>query len=413
MTPPRELRKFQDLHILDATCGRHHILIFAALKTTIFTSLDLSDPNDNNYIEEAPIKRIVNSPQQLVALPTPEPSPPPKHVLTKQTVIDKIPVLEKRPAEVQLSNETDPNSGSKASTETVIDVSERKEDSISNLTETDSHLTTIEAVPSAEPVTNNHSLSPPANQSETTPSLNEFEELEMQSALSAVGDVGKMVETGVKSEVDKMITGGMKQVDQMKESASEAIKEAHKDAVNAINTEIVQPVGEKIGELNDKKNALLNDVAEGVKDKTDSVIHVLESKFHLGDSKDDKDDADEDKVLFKKNDMFKNDMTKDVEAQIQTHMADANGHGKSAMDDDKMDSTSMAAMQNDNVTFINDGIDVTDDVTKSMKAELDEMNKGEEMVTEMHTKNEDSLLGEKLVGVKPVAANLLDSRESK
>lgn len=47
--PPHELRKFQDLRILDIAAGLYHILLFAVSKTSPSNSLDItsSDPNEN------------------------------------------------------------------------------------------------------------------------------------------------------------------------------------------------------------------------------------------------------------------------------------------------------------------------------------------------------------------------------
>lgn len=401
VTPPRELRKFQDLHILDATCGRHHILIFAALKTTIFTSLDLSDPNDNNSIEEPSPKQILNNniQQSEPPLSSPKKTPPPLHILTKQNVINNSPILGTESAGVQLSIESDTNC-SKASTDTVIEVEN----------------------PIVVPVSDQKdSLAAQNAEVEPTPSLIEFEELEMDSAFSAVSGVGKMVEHEVKSGVEKMVTDSMKQVDDFKGRTMETIKEAPKEAMKVINNEIVHPVGDKLHELNEKKNEMLNDVVGGVKNKSDSVIHTLESKFHLGDSKD-KDDEADDKVLFKKNESLKNHIEKaaNMEAQKDIQMI-TDKMNDELKKDEKIEvmlsndngKISSSIKNSDDVTFINDGVDVTNDVAKSMKEELDEMEKSDEMINEMHTKNEDSLLGEKLIGVKPLPSNLLDSKESK
>lgn len=333
-------------------------------------------------------------PTKDVQIKPPTSPPAQKHVLTKQSVVNIIPTLEKIPAEVQLSNDTEPSS--RASTETVVEVESHKE-----------------------------TLLPPSNSLEPTPSLSEFEELEMQSAFSAVSDVGKTMETGIKSQVGKIVTDGMKQVDELKDSAVESIKGAQKGAMDAINTEIVKPVGDKINELNEKKNEMLNDVAEGVKGKTDSVIHTLESKFHLGDSKDANDDAD-DKMLFKKNEMTRNlsvhgsDITDKHDGEIGRNQTKSHGtptDDDDAGDDDQSDDSLNRGVDSgiehtENVTFINDGVDVTNDVAKSMKDELDEMTKGDDVLNEVHSKNEDSLLGEKLIGVKPLPSNLLDSKES-
>lgn len=46
--PPHELRKFQDLRILDIAAGLYHILLFAVSKTSASNSFDTSsDPNEN------------------------------------------------------------------------------------------------------------------------------------------------------------------------------------------------------------------------------------------------------------------------------------------------------------------------------------------------------------------------------
>lgn len=47
--PPHELRKFQDLRILDIAAGLYHILLFAVSKSSPSNSLDItsSDPNEN------------------------------------------------------------------------------------------------------------------------------------------------------------------------------------------------------------------------------------------------------------------------------------------------------------------------------------------------------------------------------
>lgn len=52
--PPHELRKFQDLQILDIAAGQHHILLFAVSKLNASTSFDLtsSDANENLSIRK-------------------------------------------------------------------------------------------------------------------------------------------------------------------------------------------------------------------------------------------------------------------------------------------------------------------------------------------------------------------------
>lgn len=54
--PPHELRKFQDLRILDIAAGLHHILLFAVAKSTPSNSFDItsSDPNENIPIHTWP-----------------------------------------------------------------------------------------------------------------------------------------------------------------------------------------------------------------------------------------------------------------------------------------------------------------------------------------------------------------------
>lgn len=394
VTPPRELRKFQDLHILDATCGLHHILIFAALKNTIFTSLDnsSSDANDNGILVQEPpaVKSINNNIQQRSV--TPSDTSPQTHVLTKQSALSKIPILTRKSAEIQQSDETDPSS-SQASIDTVIHVKQ------SELTD-DKTLDLL---------------------LEKTASLNEFEKLEMDSAMNAISGVGKLVEHEVTTEVNKVVTDGMKQMNEIKDKTIETIKEAPKEAMKVIDTEIIKPASEKIHELNEKKNEVINDVVDSVKGKTDSVIQTLESKFHMGDSTENMNTENE--VLFKKNETLKNNLEKDAhfEAQngsgmekhrekvdnlmskdekIEVHLKEENGKITSSI------------KNGEDVTFINDGIDVTNDVAKCMKDEIDEMDQTDEMVTELLSKKEDSLLGEKLISIKPTPSNLLDSKQS-
>lgn len=397
VTPPRELRKFQDLHILDATCGLHHILIFAALKNTIFTSLDnsSSDANDNGaFVEEPPAVKTVNNNNQQRSVTPPDTSPQ-RHVLTKQSGFSKIPVLSKKSAEIQNSDETDPSS-SQASTDTVIHVKP------------------------SEPTDNNQKNLTVDTPLGRTPSLNEFEKLEMDSALNAVSGVGKLVEHEVTSEVNKVVSDGIKQMDEIKDKTIEKIKEAPKEAMKVIDTEVIKPAGEKIHELNEKKNEVINDVVGTVKGKTDSVIKTLESKFHIGDSNETKELENE--VLFKKNETLKSNLEKDahLEAQkgsgseqhrekvntemskdekIEVHLKEENGKVTSSI------------KNAEDVTFINDGVDVTNDVVKCMKEEMDEMDQTDDMVTEIHSKNEDNLLGEKLIAIKPTPSNLLDSKQ--
>lgn len=430
VTPPRELRKFQDLHILDATCGRHHILIFAALKTTIFTSLDISssDPNDNGgSFDEPPAIQIIknnNHLQTVAPIEPPAATPiPQRHVLTKQNVITKIPVLEKKLAEIQNSDETNP---SQTSTDTVKYMP-------SAIISENGVKSPKAAVTSQDDVIDKRQIAvekkPPIGTKdidlESSASLNEFESLEMESALNAVSGVGKMVEHEVKTEVSKVVTDGMKQMDGIKDKTIETIKEAPNEAMKVINTEIVQPVGAKLHQLNEKKNEMINDAVDGVKTKTDSVIHTLESKFHLDDKKEKENGGDQ--MLFKKNETLKNNIEKDGNTNV-TDNADAIAmemHRDKIMKELAKDEKIEVLVKEENgkmtssikdpedVTFINDGIDVTNDVSKLMKEEMDEMEKGDHVINAMHTKNEDNLLGEKLIGVKPVPSNLLDSKESR
>lgn len=431
VTPPRELRKFQDLHILDATCGRHHILIFAALKNTIFTSLDISssDPNDNGgSFEEPPaIQTIKNNnnnsqpiqPTESIATPLPQ-----RNVLTKQNGITKIPVLEKKLAEVQNSDETNPNS-SQNSTDTVryipsATIAENGETSLKETVTSQDHI--IDKTKVA--IEKNPAITAKDIDLESSASLNEFEKIEMESALNAVSGVGKMVEHEVKTEVGKVVTDGIKQMDDIKDKTIETIKEAPKAAMNMINTEIVQPVGEKLHQFNEKKNEMINDVVDDVKTKSDSVIHTLESKFHLDDNKEKENRNDQ--MLFKKNETLKNNIEKDGNMRAESGNANAmEMHRDKIMKELTKDEKIEVLVKEENgkmtssikhaedVTFINDGIDVTNDVSKLMKEEMDEMEKTDEVINEIHTKNEDTLLGEKLIGVKPVPSNLLDSKESR
>lgn len=95
--PPHELRKFQDLRILDIAAGLYHILLFAVSKSSPSNSFDItsSDPNENIPIHTWPEsdtstkssvdqKRSIESKPQL--LPDFKNIISPKPVLAKETL---------------------------------------------------------------------------------------------------------------------------------------------------------------------------------------------------------------------------------------------------------------------------------------------------------------------------------------
>lgn len=95
--PPHELRKFQDLRILDIAAGLYHILLFAVAKSSPSNSLDItsSDPNENIPIHRWPEsdtstkssidqKRTIETKPQL--LPDFKNIISPKPVLAKETL---------------------------------------------------------------------------------------------------------------------------------------------------------------------------------------------------------------------------------------------------------------------------------------------------------------------------------------
>lgn len=342
--PPRELKKFHDLHILDIAAGIEHILLFAVSKTSIYTSVDISssDPNENVSAKESPVQAKI----------IPKPSAPPASPFGEETNGEpngkspheiKIPVLETKTLQSIYSTEEENTSAPKKGDEKINDAT--------------GPLSSGERRPSEE-------LNVPIESNE---SLNGIAKME-----KAIGSIGESITSDVKSIVDS----GKTQITEIKDGVVKNVAEIPKNVVDYAKNEIAPQINDQVKRLDDKKN----EVIEGISTEVDSLSKNLfkfksEKKLSLDSLEESKEEVagtvsqiDKTKEFLRDNqnemqellrsDRIKQELEKDEKIEVLVDV-----------DEKKV------PKMGEKVKFIDNGRDVSDanDIIESMKEEIKEM----------------------------------------
>lgn len=381
--PPRELRKFQDLHILDIATGLQHILLFATSKSNIFTSLDQSssDANENPSVKVTPAKVL-----PLGAVP-PKTKIPPKTEIVEHLEKEisnesagRIPILTKKTLEAIYTD---------------------TENTKSEKTTTASGTKAVKEIrPSAERIEKIR-IETKHIEVEPSPSLKEFEKLEMENALeTAVTHVGD----SLKAEVKTIVASGKEQIDEIKDGVMKTAKEIPKNIVDYTKAEIVPKIDNQIKQVNETKNEILDDIFGEVKQSKDFLKQSLDRKLshEMGGNdakmeKMDKPPTSGQQLVNTK--VFLRENQNEIDQMLRGERI------KTELEKDErievlLDDTVHSTKTDDKVKFIDNGVDVSHtstDIVQSMKDEIKEMDAEiDEKAMNIKQKYEDNFLGEKL-----------------
>lgn len=334
--PPHELRKFQDLKILDIATGLHHILLFAVSKSNS-PSFDItsSDANENisiktipepldqpNLIEPIEVKSTVTS------LSEREPSPPPttneigqKSVLAKET-------LEIIQSDIAQSEQTEDNN----------EAFEEKIDEISNeIVKEAFQLQTQEQPQLVEQSTSSIEQAPTMDK--------------LKSGVSNIGD-------SLMADIQSIATAGEEKLNDLAKVTEKSVKEVQEVPKNVIDY-VKTSVTTKLDDLleTDTKKAKDDVLQANIDEEKGNNLpkQMTEQKLSNDNSLQQPDDISDSDKMKHQNKLSRAMAEDDSNETIVDDMKDTMAHSE--------------------VKFIDNGVDVSSstNIIQAMKDEMNEM----------------------------------------
>lgn len=385
--PPHELRKFQDLRILDIAAGLYHILLFAVSKSSPSNSLDItsSDPNENIPVHTWPEsdasskssvdqKRSIETKHQL--LPDFKNIISPKPVLARETL----------QAIQSVENSLYPIKETIATKVQIQPVNQLK-----NLhSENKKRVESFEPIESA--VVTESTVELPL-QSQINSVQEEIEILENQSTTSKkhnetmdmvtknVSSIGDSLMTDIKS----MATTGEGMLNDLAKETEKTIKEVPKNVIDYVKSSI----GPENGTENDDNVMKMDKIKESAakempKDLTDPSSPSIQQNA-------DSNDPNESEQVKQNNKLNR------------------------ALAEDDSNETIADDIVNNEVKFINNGVDVSSsDIIQAMNDEIHEMSNDAKNKADELTMKYDGIVNDGLTTAKETAsAKLFEVKNGK
>lgn len=390
--PPHELRKFQDLRILDIAAGLYHILLFAVSKSSPSNSLDItsSDPNENIPIHkwsesDTSTKSSINQKRSTETRPQLLPD--------FKNIISPKPVLAKETLQAIQSVETSSLNPSKETTTTKVQIQLLNQ--LHNL-----HLENKKQVvgsikPIDFPIIPESTVEVPSqSQSQEKSVQKEIEILENQPSLQKHTETMDMVTKNVSSIGDSLMTD-----------------------IKSIAT-----TGEEM--LND----LAKETEKNIKEVPKNVIDYVKSSIGPENGTDDDDNV---MKMDKEKESAAKEMPKDLTdpssppmQQTNTDSTDPNESEQvkqnnklnRALAEDDSNETIVDDIVNNEVKFINNGVDVShsSDIIQAMNDEIHEMSNDAKNKADELTMKYDGIVNDGLTTAKEAAsAKLFEVKNGK
>lgn len=375
--PPHELRKFQDLQILDIATGLHHILLFAVSKLNASTSLDLtsSDANENiplktlsnndaplNHIDDKRLKS--NSIEEQIKSSESEENPTcTKTILSKQ-------ILEEIQSDVQSDSNIVDNTviTNNSKTEEINDLLPVNE--IDSKEVAESNNQTI--------IKEHHEIQENIGQIET---VNAHQLETMDKITSGIGNIGDNVVNDVKS----FAKAGENKLNDLAKETEKVVTDAPKNVMNYVKTKFDDLLDSDSDDKDDILKANIDESKENAfkelpRQMTESKISNENSSIPLHEMDDLLYHNEDDKVMH--NNKLNRGLAED----------DSNEH-----DLDLKDIPSA-----NEVKFIDNGVDVsnTTNILQAMKDEINEMSSDVKNKADELTVKYDDIVNDELNSAK-------------
>lgn len=336
--PPHELRKFQDLRILDIAAGLYHILLFAVSKSSPSNSLDItsSDPNENIPVHTWPEsdssvdqKRAIETKHQL--LPDFKNIISPKPVLARETL----------QAIQSVENSLHPIKETIVTKVEFAPVNQLKNLHSENKTQVES-LKPIETSVERPPQSQINGVQQEIEILETNQSTSKTHNETMDMVTKNVSSLGDSLMTDIKS----IATTGEGMLNDLAKETEKTIKEVPKNVIDYVKSSI----GPENGTEDDDNNVMKMDkikesaAKEMPKDLTDPSSPPMQQNA-------DSHDPNESEQVKQNNKLNR------------------------ALAEDDSNETIVDDLVNNEVKFINNGVDVSSssDIIQAMNDEIHEM----------------------------------------
>lgn len=395
--PPHELRKFQDLRILDIAAGLHHILLFAVSRVSPSISLDItsSDANENIPVHTLPESDAsVNSSEnqkQTIASTN-------QNTLNFKNIVSPRPLLAKETLEaIQADVQSDTNVPKIE--EPLVSKIQIHSNTLENLTNSDKEkpLETTEINEKTEIIAHTEEIgrtinSVPIDNPEQIDTIQTIEKLEEISSTDKSELEDKHIEIVAMDMVSKSVSG-----------LGDSLMNDIKSFANA---------GEE------KLNDLAKETEKTIKEVPKNVIDYV--KTSVGLEKEETDNVDDsnmdDKEKIKEipkqpTDVSDNPPIQNIDLnEPENEKVKHNNKLNRAMAEDDSNETIVDDFKDDaadnEVKFINNGIDVssTSNIIQAMKEEMNEMSNDVKNKSDELTMKYDGIINDELNATKEAAS---------
>lgn len=395
--PPHELRKFQDLRILDIAAGLHHILLFAVSRVSPSISLDItsSDANENIPVHTLPESDAsVNSSEiqkQTIASTN-------QNTLNFKNIVSPRPLLAKETLEaIQADVQSDTNVPKIE--EPLVSKIQIHSNTLENLTNSDKEkpLETTEINEKTEIIAHTEEIgrtinSVPIDNPEQIDTIQTIEKLEEIVSTDKSELEDKHIEIVAMDMVTKSVSG-----------LGDSLMNDIKSFANA---------GEE------KLNDLAKETEKTIKEVPKNVIDYV--KTSVGLEKEETDNVDDsnmdDKEKIKEipkqpTDVSDNPPIQNIDLnEPENEKVKHNNKLNRAMAEDDSNETIIDDFKDDaadnEVKFINNGIDVssTSNIIQAMKEEMNEMSNDVKNKSDELTMKYDGIINDELNATKEAAS---------
>lgn len=453
--PPHELRKFQDLRILDIAAGLHHILLFAVSRISPSISLDItsSDANENIPIHKLPESdasvKSGENPNQQRRLSHQNTSEfknivSPRPILTKetleaiqadaQTTNANVPIDEPVAVKTQIQSDLVENSInvskdiSVPSPPVVTETNERSEqiENIENVIK----LEKVEAERKSEEIIRleNHQETGAIKKIvgiEKLQKTEQIEQFEKPKEFGQVEKIEKFEKPELKSQLSEEIIEIVKQAQESQDDYLKLSDQVGADmdfvskSVSNIGDNLMNDVKSFATAGEEKLNDLAKETEKTIKEVPKNVIDYV--KTSVGLEKEEKDNVlganmDEKVNAMKElprqltdpmipNEMSGNPPMQNAEPNVDEKVKHNNKLNR-AMAEDDSNETMLEDFKDDavdnEVKFINNGVDVssTSNIIQAMKDEINEMSNDVKNKSDELTMKYDDIINDEMNATK-------------
>lgn len=365
--PPHELRKFQDLRILDIAAGLYHILLFAVSKTSPSNSFDItsSDPNENIPVRtwsDTSAKSGIDQKHRSVETKQQQPISDFKNIISLKPVLARETLQAIQPTEKRAAAATKVQIPNNSKADKLHNSQSESYQVTKSPHEIPSH-SKAETSQAPDEGLKNHSTS---NEHNATMDI-------VTKNVSSIGD-------SLMADIKSIATTGEGMLNDLAKETEKTIKEVPKNVIDYVKSSI-------------------------------SPEHGTENNY---------DDDDNDNVM--KMDKVKESAAKEMPKDMTNLTIESNDHPpmmipsdpkhnnnklNRAFAEDDSNETAVDDMVNNEVKFINNGVDVgsSSDIIQAMNDEIHEMSNDAKNKADELTMKYDGIVNDELVAVKTAASN--------